>query len=79
MSISDMRFSMPMAPRERVIDPCASLVFPHVGTALIMWVRRRLESQVIRQTGRRLDSFLTVSCLLHGTPSQDWRESLGFW
>ena len=56
---------------ETVIDLCAFLFSSHVDTALFKWIRRRLESQVIRQTSRRPDSFLIGLCLLQGAPSQE--------
>ena len=50
--------------RRRVIDPCAFLFSSDVDTALIMWIRKRQESQVIRQTSRRPDSLLIGLCVL---------------
>ena len=57
MSSSDMRFRCNRS-RGRVIDPCTFLFSSQADTALIMWIRKCLESQVIRQTSRRPDSFL---------------------
>ena len=63
MSSSDMRFRCHRS-RGRVINPCTFLFASHVDTALIMWMRKGFEAEVIRQTSRRPGSFLIGLCLV---------------